>query len=195
MSIAAKLYQAQQAVADATKDARNGHHGYSYAKADAVFAIGKTALQVAGLVLVNSGWHAKPETATIAGTFWLYDTETDEKMELSCELPYVAQQGRPDDKAALASLTEMRGYLMIGLLGIERVEPLDVSGREDSNAQPATRQQQQPPQRQPQKPREDDGGECKSCGAPMKFSQKSGKWYCGDLCWKQAAPAANGREY
>ena len=83
MSIAAKLYQAQQAVADATKDARNGHHGYSYARADAVYAIGKTALQVAGLVLVNTGWHAKPESATIAGTFWLYDTETDEKMELS----------------------------------------------------------------------------------------------------------------
>lgn len=192
MSLASKLYKAQQEVADVTKDARNGHHGYSYAKADAVYAIGKVALHSAGLVLVNTGWHARPETATIVGTFWLYDTETDEKMELTSELPYVAQAGRPEDKAALASLTEMRGYVMLGLLAIERVEPLDISGRED--VEPQQQRRQEPPRQQQQNA--SDGGNCKNCGAPNKWSANKNKWYCGDMCWKnQPAQVGNGRDY
>jgi len=196
MSLIAKLYRAQQEVADATKDARNGHHGYSYAKADAVYAIGKVALQSAGLVLVNTGWTVRHDTSSIVGSFWLYDTETDEKMELSSELPYVPGAGRPEDKAVLASLTEMRGYMMIGLLAIERVEPLDISGREDATTAPPQRQQQSPPQqRQQQRPAAN--GTCEHCGADMKISQKTGKPYCGAMCWKerQPEPVGNGREY
>lgn len=199
MSLASKLYKAQTVVADATKDARNGHHGYSYAKADTVYALGKVALQDAGLVIVNKSWNSDPATHTVTGTFLILDTETDETMELSASLPYVAQAGRPDDKAALASLTEMRGYVMLGLLGIERVEPLDVSGREDSTIEPQRRQE---PQRQQQRPpqRHDDDhghgpGQCEHCGADMKISQKTGKPYCGAMCWKEREPAGNGRTF
>lgn len=198
MSIAAKLLQAQINVGAAEKTSRNEHHSFNYAASDTVSALAKEALNAAGLVLVNTGWYAKPETSTLAGTFWLFDTESEEKMELSCELPYVPGKGRPEDKAVLASLTEMRGYLAVGLLGIERVEPLDVSGRDDTDRyeprHEAPRQQQQQP-RPPQRRDEPQGDGCADCGAPLKYSEKSGKWYCSRLCWKQQAPAGNGRDY
>lgn len=191
MSLASKLCKAQTVVADATKDAVNGHHGYSYAKADSVYALGKVALLEAGLVFVNKVWMADPAEHVITGTFVVLDTETDETMELSASLPYVAQAGRPDDKAALASLTEMRGYVMLGLLGIERVEPLDVSGRED--AAPELQRRQEPLRQQQQRPAQ---GQCEHCGADMKISQKTGKPYCGAMCWKnQPAQNGNGRDY
>ncbi len=199
MSIASKLLQAQIAVQAAEKSSRNEHHSFNYAAADAVTALAKDALNAAGLVLVHTGWFTKPETLTICGTFWLFDSESEEKIELTAELPYVPGKGRPEDKAALASLTEMRGYLAIGLLGIERVETLDISGRDDTQRddryQSAPRQQAPQQQQRPERGSNDNADRCRDCGAPMKYSDKSGKWYCSDLCWKKAAPAGNGRDY
>lgn len=191
MSIASKLLQAQISVQAAEKNARNEHHSFNYAAADAVTALAKDALNAAGLVLVHTGWFTKPETLTICGTFWLFDSESEEKIELTAELPYVPGKGRPEDKAALASLTEMRGYLAIGLLGIERVEPLDISGRDDTQRddryqsaprQQAPQQQQRPPQ---QNNGGDDLGTCKDCGSEMRMG-RNGKPYCHPcyLEWK-----------
>lgn len=198
MSLHAKLLAAQIAVAVAEKTARNEHHAFNYAAADTVSALAKDALNTAGLTLVNTAWSIDPAALTVKGTFLLCDSETDERMELACELPYVPGKGRPEDKAALASLTEMRGYLAIGLLGIERIEPIDVSGRDDTSREQRDEPRREalaPQRQQQQQQRADDGRECRDCGASMKFSEKSGKWYCSDLCWKKAAPAGNGRDY
>lgn len=204
MSIAAKLLRAQISVQAAEKNARNEHHSFNYAAADAVMALAKDALNAAGLVLVHTGWFTKPETLTICGTFWLFDTESEEKIELTAELPYVPGKGRPEDKAALASLTEMRGYLAIGLLGIERVEPIDISGRDDTQRDDRhqTEPRQQAPQQRPPQQNNGGGGDnlgtCKDCGSEMRMG-RNGKPYCHPcyVAWKegQKAPAGNGQHY
>jgi hypothetical protein len=194
MSIAMKLLAAQKIVNEATKDAKNSHHGYSYATADSIVALGKIALNDSGLVLLNDTWSVDVERMMVVGTFLLLEAEGDDKLTLSAELPFVPGQGRPNDKAALASLTEMRGYLTLGLLQIERIEAADVSGRDDSkwaDDSPQRPQQRQEPPRHNGNGNGNDHGVCPDCGAPNKISQKSGKPYCGAMCWKERQPVAN----
>lgn len=202
-SLASKLLKAQSLAAEVEKSATNSHHKYAYAPADAVVAVGKLALNGAGLILVNTGVKVDRERDVVIGTFLLLDSESDEKQELFAELPYCPSTGRPDDKAVLASLTELRGYLMIGLLQLERVDASDVSGRDDTEyRKPAQNQQRddrryesraEPPRNQYQGNQENLGN-CVDCGAPRKIG-KSGKPYCGDICWKNKEPVANGSEY
>ena len=200
-SLASKLLKAQSLAAEVEKSATNSHHKYSYAPADAVVAVGKLALNGAGLIVVNTGVKVDRERDVVVGTFLLLDAESDEKQELFAELPYCPSAGRPDDKAVLASLTELRGYLMIGLLQLERVDASDVSGRDDTEyRRPA--QSQQRDDRRPEPPRnsyppqgnQENLGNCVDCGAPRKIG-KSGKPYCGDMCWKNKEPVTNGSEY
>jgi hypothetical protein len=202
MSIAKKLHQAQLFATEVEKTAKNGHHNYFYATADSIVACGKQALNNAGLALVNTGYFVDREKSVVKATFWLLDTDGDEKLELSAEMPFVASQGRPDDKAVSASLTELRGYLMLGLLQIERIgqDVADVAGRDDSQYQPsqsyqsrsqATRQDH--PQQQ-QQAEYSDLGNCRDCGAPNKWSQKSNKPYCSAKCWDKK-PATNGSRF
>ena len=44
----------------------------------------------------------------------------------------------------------------------------------------ATPQAQETPKKQA-----GDSNHCPDCGGPMKMSQKSGKPYCANLCWKK----------
>lgn len=205
MSLAKKLHQAQLIASEVEKSARNGHHNYFYATADSIVACGKQALTGAGLALVNTGYFVDRDRSVVKALFWLLDTEGDEKMELAAEMPFVVGQGRPDDKAVSASLTELRGYLMLGLLQIERVgqEVNDVAGRDDSQYQPNQSNQpngysqaprQAPPRQEQQQAEYSDLGTCRDCGAPNKWSAKSNKPYCGAKCWDKK-PAANGSRF
>jgi hypothetical protein len=200
MSLHSKLLAAQVAVQAAEKSARNEHHSFNYATADSVSALAKEALNVAGLALVNTAWSIDPASLTIKGAFLLCDSESEERLELTSELPYVPGKGRPEDKAALASLTEMRGYLAIGLLGIERIEPLDVSGRDDT-ARDEPRREAAPKQQEQRREQRsgDDLGSCKDCGDEMRMG-RNGKPYCHRcyIAWKEGKdrqPAGNGRDY
>ena len=201
MSLAKKLHQAQLIASEVEKSARNGHHNYFYATADSIVACGKQALTGAGLTLVNTGYFVDRERSVVKALFWLLDTEGDEKIELAAEMPFVVGQGRPDDKAVSASLTELRGYLMLGLLQIERVgqEVNDVAGRDDTQYQPngysqAQRPQQAAPRQEQQQAEYSDVGACRDCGAPNKWSQKANKAYCSAKCWDKK-PAANGSRF
>lgn len=202
MSIAAKLLKAQSIATEVEKSARNGHHNYFYATADSIVACGKQALIGAGLALVNTGYLVDREKSVVHATFWLVDSEGEEKIELTAEMPFVVGQGRPDDKAVSASLTELRGYLMLGLLQIERVgqEVNDVAGRDDTNYQPNSQPQRQqyqdqaPRQNYQQQQPQNDLGTCRDCGAPNKWSQKSNKPYCSEKCWDKK-PATNGSRF
>ena len=198
MSLHAKLLAAQVAVQAAEKSARNEHHSFNYATADSVSALAKEALNVAGLALVNTAWSIDPAALTVKGSFVLCDSESEERMELACELPYVPGKGRPEDKAALASLTEIRGYLAIGLLGIERIEPLDVSGRDDTardQRDEPRREAAWPEKEQPKATFRPDLGSCKDCGDEMRMG-RNGKPYCHKcyLEWK-ASQESHSPEY
>lgn len=215
MSLAAKLLTAQIAVDVAVKSARNDHHRFNYATADSVVAVAKEALNASGLVLVNTKWEIRGEPIafsvgerdnqisglTVAASFILLDSESEEKMELSCELPYVPVKGRPVDKAALASLTEMRGYLALGLLGIERVDKDDVSGRDDTSPPSHDNRSQQQQQRQQQQQQSDDReyddedpNVCKDCGSDDMRPSRKGGTYCHPcyVAYSERHKTANG---
>jgi hypothetical protein len=203
MAIATKLLAAQKIVAEATKDAKNSHHGYSYGTSDSIIALGKIALNDCGLVLLNDSWNVNVDKMCISGTFLLLEAEGDDKLSLNAELPFVPGNGRPNDKAVLASLTEMRGYLTLGLLQIERIEGVDVSGRDDTkwaDDSPQRPQQQQPGPQQQHNGNDNDGdlGTCKGCNGPMRMG-RNGKPYCHPcyVDWKerQNASAGNRRDY
>lgn len=191
MAIATKLLAAQKIVAEATKDAKNSHHGYSYATSDSIIALGKIALNDCGLVLLNDSWNVNVDKMCISGTFLLLEAEGDDKLSLNAELPFVPGNGRPNDKAVLASLTEMRGYLTLGLLQIERIEGVDVSGRDDTkwadDSPQRPQQQQQRPQQQHNGNGSGEHGTCVDCGAPNAWSQRTGKPYCSAKCWNNKA--------
>lgn len=221
LGLYAKLLIAQGMVEQAEKNSVNQHQNYKYASADALVAIGKYALQAAGLSLVRTHWAIRPDSellrssnsngrevvvrpGVVSAKYLLLDGDSGEKLELENEAPYVPGAGRGEDKAVFASLTELYGYMMLGILCIERVDAPNVSGRNDDDrtvdtmngGRPPQRQQQAPPPRRDDDrppPRDrDDLGTCEHCGAPNKLSQKSGKPYCGDMCWKKNE---NGRDY
>ena len=135
----AALSRAQGAVEAAEKSSKNTFHGYSYASAEEILAVGRRALSAQGLALLL----VDSSVVRAEGQSWYLDTSYmlvhsgGQCVPVHTELEIIPDKGRPVDKATLAARTESLGYVLRDLLLIPRVaegssRPLDVTGREDA---------------------------------------------------------------
>lgn len=134
VNLAAALALAQQKCQAVRKDARNAHHGYRYASAEAVIAEAKRALADTGLALVPSEQalnRAEGGGFELVRKFLLIHV-SGESLVLGCAWPVIEERGRPVDKATAISATASLSYLLRDLLLMPRVsDDADLAGRND----------------------------------------------------------------
>lgn len=148
-SIASALVKAQATVKPVEKDSTNSFHKYKYASSDDVVAVGREALVGAGLALARVGWSHTPltehEPARINVQYMLTSSDGECWMCPLASVPVLPEKGRPEDKAEAAALTYSHGYMVLGLLQMERRDEGAVDQRDDrdrgSYQRPAGRHQ------------------------------------------------------
>lgn len=134
-NLAGALALAQQKCGAVKKDARNTHHGYSYASAEAVIAEAKRALADTGLALVPSEQSLERIQGggyELVRKFLLIHV-SGESLVLGCAWPVIEERGRPVDKATAISATASLSYMLRDLLLMPRVKAEeDMAGRADA---------------------------------------------------------------
>ena len=136
--LTAALASARDRCKAASKDARNVHHNYAYASADAVIATASDAMAESGLALIPVR-----EEMAIMGTaqlswYVLHRTlilthSSGEFLPLEIRgFPIVVERGRPLDKAYLIALTSSLAYKLRDLLQMPRGTNSDVAAQDDT---------------------------------------------------------------
>jgi len=141
----AALAKAQAAAESVGKDARNEHHRYAYASAEAVL-IEAALLGEHGLALIPlaASWLQDGEWRTLRRVYRLTH-RAGASVELVQDWPYREEKGRPWDKTHAAALTSSLAYQYRDLLRIPRVDQEDdIAGRDDREHQPAPAPEQTP---------------------------------------------------
>lgn len=147
----AALLQAQQSIRAVEKTARNEHHRYSYASAEAIIAEARAALASLG-VLVGVSWEVIREgggrvVPELVGTFRLSHPASGEWRIERAALSICESKGRPADKAESAAQTTLLAYHLRDLLLIPRVaEGDDIAARDDREHEHEPRRRQQAPE-------------------------------------------------
>ena len=166
----AALVEAQKTVTSIKKDSKvtGGGPSYEYASHNAVLAYGREHLASHGLALI-SGWTVSetiaPEADIGRGTFvcgsvrieWALVHAGDEPGVLTgwADIDAIAAKSRPPDKAVAAAVSYGLGYVMRGILLMDKTSATDdVDARDDAKWQGSgrgQRRQQKPEQQQPSK--------------------------------------------
>ncbi len=191
-TLAGALLDAQRAIDNVAPDARNQHHGYSYASAEAIIRASRQALNGADLTVWPRTWAVEtiPEgfpdkgfgatDAMLHVTFVLEHGPSGESRDHPLAFPVHAGKGRPLDKGFAASLTTATGYFLRGLLNIPRVDKSDdINTRDDR--EPAPRAKPPPAERKqgPVTIRNKKPGPCAICGEDVEemkgWARREGK--------------------
>ena len=153
------------------KDARNDHHKYAYASAEAIIAESREALAAEGLSLIplsigrdperpDHTWSGEGDDAFIdiprrLLVVSLLTHESGEAVELRQTFPVIPSKGRPEDKCEFGGRTENLAYLLRDLLQLPRVGAETPSSRDDNGYRPQHQapRTQAPPARAPQQAR------------------------------------------
>ncbi len=147
-TLGAALAGAILAASAVKKDARNAHHGYRYASADAIIAEARQALAGNGLSLVplEQSIDRSGHAPDLVRRFVLLH-ESGESMTIGCVWPIVEERGRPLDKAMAIAATSSLAYTLRDLLQLPRISPSeDLAAQKDgqpASAKSAKQQAQQ----------------------------------------------------
>jgi hypothetical protein len=178
------LIAAQRRARAVEKKARNAHHGYNYASADAIIDEASEALSMEGLAVlpvsvgrdpqqVDHVWQiekdAEGEDASFIVTprrilaVYKLVHESGEERDFSSSTPVIPERGRPEDKAEFGARTENLAYALRDLLLIPREDQgaQTPSARDDREARPrapaAAAKQPAPAGPAPWRSADDDG--------------------------------------
>lgn len=120
-SLAAKLLEVAKSIGGVEKDARNEHHGYDYASAEAVIRKVRESLFERGVIVVpgvdHGGLGGSPGVTrdqgitTVPLRYRFIDTETGEELMI----PWVAQGFDKGDKGAFKAFTGGLKYVLLGV--------------------------------------------------------------------------------
>lgn len=166
--VCAALVKAQKTAKAVGKDARNSHHGYSYASSEAIIEEARAALAEAELAVFpvchdrdpnkpDHSWIGEGDGAFIDAprrvkTIYLLIHESGETMRFESTAPVIPEKGRPEDKAEFGARTENLAYALRDLLLLPRVDVETPSGRDDRDkplrGQPPVKPSSQPMSKQ-----------------------------------------------
>lgn len=130
--LAHALLEAQRAIQGVAKDARNEHHRFAYASADAMVGECRTALHSAGLVAYRPSWTLSEDLGVVTCQMALLHAESGEERVWQLSYPLVPDKGRPIDKALAGALSSSLGYWLRDLLLVPRGLDHQVEARDDS---------------------------------------------------------------
>ena len=114
------------------KDGYNKRHEYSYTTTETLVRAGRDLLTGHGLCLLSSwrvtaidlpkGDYGNQWVAGAIRITWTLAHTSGQYVVGTCDMPAIGSRARPPDKAVSAALTHALGYLIRGLLMLERVE-------------------------------------------------------------------------
>lgn len=156
------LAKAQGECKTVGKDGHNKYSKYNYSTAENMIRAARKPFADNGFAFWYS-WRCEPVEAVsdqggqyticIVHIDWRLSHSAGHLERDSCAMAAIGSKQRPDDKAVAATLTYLHGFILRGLLGLDRdEEDADaVDQREETDYQP-TRQRANPPQQQRQAP-------------------------------------------
>lgn len=128
----AALAKAQGAIATVGKDGTNTQRGYQYSTADAMLAAGRTVLSKNGLSMISTfealeghrpaGDIGNQHIAARVLIWWVLGHEGGGIIKGCATMDAIGSKARPPDKAVAAAVTYGLGFVMRGLLNIDRGE-------------------------------------------------------------------------
>ena len=142
-ALAKALSTARDKCMTATKDSKNTFHRYSYASADEVIDVAKTALEGTGLSLVPTCPKIKVSGSgnmafyALVRKFILIHTSGEVLPLGEIEWPVIPDKGKPLDKALAIAITSSLSYLYRDLLAMPRGTGDGMDNRDDRGAPPA----------------------------------------------------------
>lgn len=156
----AALAKAQAAAKSVGKDSKNKHFGYQYASADDIAAAGREALSAHGLALIRTSWGLNNVVATIYAekdgdgkdtettyhdakivAHYLLTHESGASIEVGpYDMAVIQERGKPLDKSEAGALTVLNGYVVLGILCLDRAaSDANIEDRDDRDYQPRQR--------------------------------------------------------
>jgi hypothetical protein len=147
--IAARLVAAQHRIQSLAKDSETvtaSGPRYKYAASDDVVRDAREALTAEGLAFVRVGWSivewltplpprkqdGDERPRCVLSVDYMLISEEGESMRFDgSTIVALADGGRPIDKAMLGALTSHMGYMLLGILQIDRQDPDEISARQD----------------------------------------------------------------
>lgn len=139
-NIAKALLACQRALTAVDKAGRNDA-GYAYTKADDLIREVRLVLLDHGVTVRRTGWRVIENGQLVASRFELCHPDSGEREAHEAELPVVADEERPHDKAVMAALTTTWGYWLRDLLALERRDGVEVDARHDGRRQEQRREE------------------------------------------------------
>lgn len=171
ISIAKALVQAQRAVKAVAHDGFNSFHKYRYTSAEALVAEARSALNGAGLALLEASFLMVGEGQMEVRYLLVHEDGSSWELE-SGRVPVIVDKGKSEDKAQAAARTYALGYAVRGLLLIPRPdEDHDVDQRDDRSREPQRQNSgHQGEARHEQRSSSGQQGAPNGNGGPRKFS-------------------------
>ncbi len=133
--LAAALSKAQGEIGGAAKDAKNDFQGYEYTTLGSVIGAAKAPLAKNGLSYVQLNINDGDRVGVCTRLMH----SSGQWIESTLALPIDTQKGRSPVQAAGSTLTYLRKYGLMGLLGIPSGDDPDGMSAENNGSTPATR--------------------------------------------------------
>lgn len=124
------ILEARRALAAVAKKSYNEFHKFSYVSADTMVASCREVLHEHGLVVTRQT-QIDLERGVLSSAFTLVHPESGETLETSFPWAFVAEKGRPIDKALAGALTSSLNYYLRDLLLIPRQDENEMDRRDD----------------------------------------------------------------
>lgn len=125
------LFACQRELAAVERDDHNAEAGYDFVRSDTMIREVREVLLRHGIAARRVAFRLVENGQAVVSTFELAHPDSGERERFEAELPVVTTDGRPHDKAVMASLTTSWGYWLRDLLMLERTDGIEVDTRAD----------------------------------------------------------------
>jgi hypothetical protein len=134
--IDAALFAAQQAIGSVGKSSRNDFHKYAYVSAESMIAACRPVLHENGLLVQRDAFMVDMAEGRLENSFTVKHLPSGESRGYSFPWPFIAEKGRPIDKALAGALTVSMNYFLRDLLLVPRMDESEMDRRDDRDYEP-----------------------------------------------------------
>lgn len=142
--IDAAIFAAQQAIDAVGKSSRNDFHKYSYVSAESMIAACRSVLHANGLLVQRDAFTLDMAEGRLESSFVVKHIPSGEVRGYVFPWPFIAEKGKPIDKALAGALTVSMNYWLRDLLLVPRMDESEMDRRDDRDYEPQPRQRRKP---------------------------------------------------
>lgn len=142
--IDAAIFAAQKEIDAVGKSSRNDFHKYSYVSAESMIAACRPVLHAHGLLVQRDAFSLDMAEGRLESSFIVKHLPSGEARGYTFPWPFIAEKGRPIDKALAGALTVSMNYFLRDLLLVPRMDESEMDRRDDRDYEPPAKHRKKP---------------------------------------------------